>query len=108
MIAHPVRPDLTDDIPDLELLKPLGQMLRKINLSLQAGHRWRMHPTTPLKCWKVGHIWMTTEDALRDFVARRTSAGELRSVTAPAAMSASRRREVERAHVEARSLMTVR
>jgi hypothetical protein len=107
MIAHPARPDLTDDIPPLDSLTPLQQAMRKVGLSLQAGHRWRLHPTTPLKCWKVGHRWMTTEDAIRDFIRRRSGCPTQSTPAAPV-LSASRRREVEAAHREARKLMRAR
>jgi hypothetical protein len=102
-----VRPETCSDIPDLEALKPLGQMLRRVGLSLQAGHRWRMHPKTPLQCWKVGHSWMTTEEALRDFIRRRT--GQPSPPPSPVeTLTPERRRQVEQSISEARQMMRSR
>jgi hypothetical protein len=102
-----VRPESIDEIPDLETLKPLGQLLRKVGLSLQAGHRWRLHPTTPLKCWKVGHVWMTTEEALRDFIRCRSS-GSVVPRSLSNTLSATRRADVQRAIDEAKESMRSR
>jgi hypothetical protein len=104
MNAHAVRPDVTDDIPPLEELKLLGPMLKRVGLSLQAGHRWRLHPTTPLKCWKVGHKWMTTEESLRDFIRRRSAGSGPAPSPAIPVLSAARRRDLERAMQECAAL----
>lgn len=110
MISDPaiaVHPDLTGDVPPLDSLIPLQRAMRKVGMSLGAGHRWRLHPTTPLACWKVGHRWMTTEAAVRDWIARRSGRPAQPTPAVPA-LSASRRREVEAAHAEARALMAAR
>lgn len=99
-----VRPESIEDVPDLETLEPLGALLKKVGLSLQAGHRWRLHPTTPLRCWKVGHQWMSTEDELRDFI-RRRSGGQSAAPGTATVHSARRQREIRAAYEEASALL---
>jgi hypothetical protein len=104
MNALAVRPEAIDDIPPLDELKPLGPMLKRVGLSLQSGHRWRLHPTTPLQCWKVGHIWMTTEEALRDFIRHRSAGSGPAPSPAVPVMTAAQRRRAERAMAECAAL----
>ncbi|OJW26885.1 MAG: hypothetical protein BGO49_21430 [Planctomycetales bacterium 71-10] len=55
-------------LPPLEDLIPLAEVARRMRMSRDAVHDWRMRFDNPLACWKLGHRWYTTEAAIEAFV----------------------------------------
>jgi hypothetical protein len=72
-------------------------------MSLPTLHRWRLRETDPLPCWRLGGVWYVSESELAEWIARRSGRASAPATAVPA-MTATRRREVERAMAECRAL----
>ena len=50
-------------LPPLEDLIPLAEVARRMRMSRDAVHDWRMRFDNPLACWKLGHRWYSPSPA---------------------------------------------
>lgn len=84
-----------DDVPDFASLIPFARIAKQLSLNVQTIHRWRLNATTPLRCWRVGKVWMTTDAEVRDHIRRWTVASTPGGGAAspPAAPHTARRRK---------------
>lgn len=55
-------------LPPLEDLIPLAEVARRMRMSRDAVHDWRMRFDNPLTCWRLGGRWFTTEESIEAFV----------------------------------------
>jgi hypothetical protein len=95
MLAPSVRPDHVDELPDdLESAPKSAKLLR---MSLQAWHRWRMHPTSPLPCYRLGGRWFASRAEILGWVAARSRPQSDESPQPAPAHSRRRQREIEAA-----------
>jgi hypothetical protein len=95
MICDSVAHVQTDDLPgDLESAPKSAKLLR---MSLQAWHRWRMHPTSPLPCYRLGGRWFASRAEILAWVAARSRPQSDETPQPAPAHSRRRQREIEAA-----------